>query len=149
MCYYLMVFNGFILALVISVHPPPPQKSSRADVKSYCVFLFPGKGRFPQLHVRYFFLLQPPFHHLAFDWICYLYWNFEMQIMIYWDNMLYLLNIQLYHLLVILVHILLTLDRYIPRPPTLVELFQKILTFPTGMVHPDLVTCQPPTHILQ
>lgn len=71
-----------------------------------------------------------------------------MQIMIYWDSMLYLRNIQLYHLLVILVHTLLTLDQYIHPPPIQVELHQNLLTSTTGMAHLCLVTCQPRTHFL-
>lgn len=69
-----------------------------------------------------------------------------MQILMYWDpNMLYLLNIQLYHLLVILARIF-TLDQYIHPRPIRVDLYQKLLTSTTGMAH--LLTCQPPTHFL-
>ena len=71
-----------------------------------------------------------------------------MQIMMYWDNMLYLLNIQLCHLPVILARILLTLDQYIHPPPILVELYQKLQTSTIGMVHLCPVTCQLPTHFL-
>lgn len=70
-----------------------------------------------------------------------------MQIMIYWDNTPSLLNTQPYHLLPIHVHILLTLDLFIPHPLTPVEVFQiiPILTIP-GMVHQYTLRCQP--HIL-
>ena len=71
-----------------------------------------------------------------------------MQIMMYWDNMPYLLNIQLCHLPVILARILLTLDQYIHPPPILVELYQKLQTSTIGMAHLCPVTCQLPTHFL-
>lgn len=51
-----------------------------------------------------------------------------MQIMIYLDNMPSLLSIQLYHLLVILARILLTLDQFTPHPLILVAVFQKLPT---------------------
>jgi len=115
------------------------------------LFIFPGKGIFHQPHVRSFFFfwtLASFSSTLHLTEFVYLNLNFEMQIMIYWDNMLYLLNKQLYRLLVILAHILPTLDQYIPPLPTLVEQFPKLLISATGMVHLYLVTCQPPTHFL-
>lgn len=56
--------------------------------------------------------------------------------MIYWGNMLYLLNIQLFHQLLILAHILPTLDPFTPHHRTLVPVYQMDLvsTIP-GMVH--------------
>lgn len=65
--------------------------------------------------------------------------------MMHWDHMLCFLSIQLCLLVIILVHILLMLDQYIPPPPTLVELFQKFLISITGVVHLHMATCQHPT----
>lgn len=69
-----------------------------------------------------------------------------MQIMIYWDNILYLQNIQqLYHLLLIHAHILLILDLFIPHLQIPVEVFQMALILAiTGMAHQYLVRFQVP-----
>lgn len=66
-----------------------------------------------------------------------------MQIMIYLDNMLFLLSTLQYPLLHIPAHILPTLDQFTPHPQTLVEVFQKLpaLTI-TGMAHQFLVNYQ-------
>ncbi|XP_057960694.1 uncharacterized protein LOC131152828 isoform X2 [Malania oleifera] len=67
-----------------------------------------------------------------------------MQIMIYLDNMLCLLNIQPCHLLRIHAHILLTLGQSIPPLQTPVEVFLMVpISIITGMAHPYLATCQP------
>lgn len=68
-----------------------------------------------------------------------------MQITIYLDNMPSLLSIQLYHLLVILAHILLTLGQFIPHPQTPVEVCQKLPTLTIiGVAHQYLVKYQTP-----
>lgn len=70
-----------------------------------------------------------------------------MQIMMLWDNMQYLRNMQ--HLLVIIVHISHILDQYIHLRQTLEERFQKLPTSRTpGMAHLCLMTCQLPTLFL-
>lgn len=114
------------------------------------------KGNYHQMHVRCSslslflgvnrdicrgFELEGEMHNVLIEVI------FEMQIMIYWDNMPSSLNTQPYHLLRIHVLILLTLDPFIPHPRTPVEVFQiiPILTIP-GMFHQYTVRCQ--LHIL-
>lgn len=68
-----------------------------------------------------------------------------MQIMIYLDSMPSLLSIQLYHLLLILVHTLRTLDQFTPHPLIQVEVFQKLPTLTIiGVAHLYLVNYQAP-----
>ncbi|ONH95304.1 hypothetical protein PRUPE_7G062400 [Prunus persica] len=56
-----------------------------------------------------------------------------------------LLSIQLYHLLVILAHILLTVGQFIPHPQTPVEVCQKLPTLTIiGVAHQYLVKYQTP-----
>ena len=65
--------------------------------------------------------------------------------MIYLDSMPSLPSIQLYHLLLILVHILRTLDQFTPHPLIQVEVFQKLPTLTIiGVAHQYLVKYQTP-----
>ena len=65
-----------------------------------------------------------------------------MQIMIFLDSTLCLLSIQLYHPLLILAHILRTLDQFTPRHRIPVGVFQMgLLSIITGMGHQFLERC--------
>lgn len=112
---------------------------------------FSREGEFSSSACKIPFVAHHRLHFLKWclhDTKLLIYWNYEMQIMMYWDNMLYLLNIQLCHLPVILARILLTLDLYIRPPPTQVELYQRLQTSTIGMVHLCPVTYQLHTHFL-